>query len=85
MATVPHKADELNSNKLRAYLGARLPVVSSRLPEVRAYEPHVRIAEGVEGWIVELERAIADRSPRVRPESFDAGDLRSSAFRFTSA
>lgn len=67
VATVPHKVNELTLNmnpiKLREYLAAGLPVVSSPLPEMRVYEPEVRIAEGVEGWIAELERAIADRNP----------------------
>jgi glycosyltransferase involved in cell wall biosynthesis len=66
VAIIPHKITELTRNmnpiKLREYLAAGLPVVSSPLPEVRAYEPEVRVASGVEGWIAELERAIADRS-----------------------
>ena len=67
VAMIPHKVTELTVNmnpiKLREYLAAGLPVVSSPLPEVRVYEPEVRIAEGVDGWIVQIERAIADRSP----------------------
>ncbi len=67
VAVIPHKINELTRNmnpiKLREYLAAGLPVVSSPLPEVRAYEPEVRIAEGVDGWLAALERAIADRGP----------------------
>ena len=67
VATIPHKVTELTVNmnpiKLREYLAAGLPVVSSPLPEVRVYEPEVRIAERVEDWIAQIDRAIADRSP----------------------
>lgn len=67
VAVIPHKINELTRNmnpiKLREYLAAGLPVVSTPLPEVRVYEPEVRIADGVEGWIAELERAISDRRP----------------------
>jgi hypothetical protein len=67
VATVPHKINELTRNmnpiKLREYLAAGLPVVSTPLPEVRVYEPEVRLAAGVDGWIAALEKAIADRSP----------------------
>ncbi|HYT90478.1 MAG TPA: glycosyltransferase, partial [Gemmataceae bacterium] len=67
VATIPHKINELTRNmnpiKLREYLAAGLPVVSTPLPEVRVYEPEVRLAQGVEGWIAALEKAIADRSP----------------------
>lgn len=67
-AIIPHKVNELTLNmnpiKLREYLAAGLPVVSSPLPAVREYEPHVRIAESDEEWIAALENAIADRSPK---------------------
>jgi hypothetical protein len=36
--------------------------VANLLPELRRYEPGVRIAEGVDCWIAALEQAIADRS-----------------------
>lgn len=64
---IPHKISKLTINmnpiKLREYLAAGLPVVAAALPEVEAYEPDVRIAEGVEGWIAALEKAIAERRP----------------------
>src|SRR5205823_3561018 len=67
VATIPHKVNELTRNmnpiKLREYLAAGLPVVATPLPEVRAYEPEVRTAEGVNAWIAALEGAVADRSP----------------------
>jgi glycosyltransferase involved in cell wall biosynthesis len=66
VATVPHKINELTRNmnpiKLREYLAAGLPVVSTPLPEVRCYEPEVRLAEGVDAWVAALEKAVADRS-----------------------
>jgi glycosyltransferase involved in cell wall biosynthesis len=67
VAVIPHKINELTRNmnpiKLREYLAAGLPVVSSALPEVRAYEPEVRIADDADEWIVQIERAVDDRSP----------------------
>jgi glycosyltransferase involved in cell wall biosynthesis len=66
VAVIPHKVNELTRNmnpiKLREYLAAGLPVVSTPLPEVRAYEPEVRVAEGVEAWVAAIASAIADRS-----------------------
>jgi glycosyltransferase involved in cell wall biosynthesis len=67
VAVIPHKVNELTRNmnpiKLREYLAAGLPVVASSLPEVRRYEPEVRVAQGVDEWVAALENAIADRNP----------------------
>lgn len=67
VATIPHKINELTRNmnpiKLREYLAAGLPVVSTPLPEVKVYEPEVRLAAGVDAWLAALEQAVADRSP----------------------
>jgi glycosyltransferase involved in cell wall biosynthesis len=67
VAVIPHKINELTRNmnpiKLREYLAAGLPVVATPLPEVRAYQPEVRVAAGVDEWTVALEKAIADRGP----------------------
>lgn len=66
VAMIPHKINELTLNmnpiKLREYLAAGLPVVSSPLPEVRRYEPAVRVAKGADEWVAALENAVADRS-----------------------
>jgi glycosyltransferase involved in cell wall biosynthesis len=66
VAVIPHKMNELTRNmnpiKLREYLAAGLPVVSSPLPEVMAYEPAVRTAVGVDAWVDALEAAMRDRS-----------------------
>lgn len=66
VAMIPHKVNTLTLNmnpiKLPEYLAAGLPVVASPLPEVRRYEPEVRVAQGVEEWVTALELAMADRS-----------------------
>src|SRR5262249_39293502 len=53
VGVIPFRVDELtvraNPLKLREYLAAGLPVVSTDLPEVRKYAGLVRLAAGVEG------------------------------------
>lgn len=53
-ALIPFKVNPLtvhvNPIKLREYLAAGLPVVSTDLPEVRPYRPHVLIGEGVDAF-----------------------------------
>jgi glycosyltransferase involved in cell wall biosynthesis len=70
VATIPFKINRLtqhvNPIKLREYLAAGLAVVSTDLPEVRAYQPHVRIANGPEAFEVACREALADRSPVAR-------------------
>ncbi len=65
---IPFRVNELTLNvnpiKLREYLAAGLPVVSTPLPEVAAYEPLVTIADGVEAFIAACERALAERDPQ---------------------
>jgi glycosyltransferase involved in cell wall biosynthesis len=67
VAVIPHKLNELTRNmnpiKLREYLAAGLPVVASPLPEVRMYEPAVRVAQSADEWLKALDAAIRDRSP----------------------
>lgn len=50
----------VNPIKLREYLAAGLPVVSTPLPEVRAYAPHVRVGETAERFERACELALAD-------------------------
>jgi glycosyltransferase involved in cell wall biosynthesis len=63
---IPFKIEELtikaNPLKLREYLAAGLPVVSSDLPEVRKYASLVHLASGTDGFIGAIEQALADRS-----------------------
>jgi glycosyltransferase involved in cell wall biosynthesis len=70
VAVIPFVANELtrhvNPIKLREYLGAGLPVVSVPLPEVRAYEPHVRIADSAEAFMAACQEAVAMDSPERR-------------------
>jgi len=69
-----------NPLKLREYLAAGLPVVSTDLPEVRKYSGLVRLAAGVEGFVAAIEAALADRGEAaararvaaMQPESWEA-------------
>jgi glycosyltransferase involved in cell wall biosynthesis len=69
----------LNSNplKVREYLAAGLPVVSTRIPEVEVVKEAV-IADSTEGFIQAIEEAlknpgpIASRSEAMRNESWEA-------------
>lgn len=50
--------------RLREYLAYGLPIVSVDLPEVRAFEPRVRIASGKEAFLAAIEEALReDRYP----------------------
>ncbi len=64
---IPFRVTELTLNvnpiKLREYLAAGLPVVSTPLPEVAAYEPLVETADGVEEFLAACERSLAARDP----------------------
>jgi glycosyltransferase involved in cell wall biosynthesis len=65
-AILPFKINRLtesvNPIKLREYLAAGLPVVSTALPEARAYGDLVRIGATPEAFVRELEAAVADTS-----------------------
>jgi glycosyltransferase involved in cell wall biosynthesis len=83
VAVIPFVVNELtrhvNPIKLREYLAAGLPVVSTPLPEVRAYEPHVRVADSAETFAAACQEAVASDSPErrrwraafVAPEGWD--------------
>ena len=72
--TLTHNANPL---KIREYLAAGLPVVSSPLPEVEAVGL-CRIGRDDEGFIKEIEAALTDPGPKaersdaIRHESWDA-------------
>ena len=61
---IPFKINELtravNPIKLREYLAAGLPVVSTPLPEVLYYRPLVRVADTAEGMVAAVESALAE-------------------------
>ncbi len=61
---IPFKVNELtravNPIKLREYLAAGLPVVSTPLPEVVAYGSAVQVADTPEGWTTCIELALAE-------------------------
>ncbi|MCG3137213.1 MAG: hypothetical protein HJJLKODD_01056 [Phycisphaerae bacterium] len=63
---IPFKINNLTINvnpiKLREYLAAGLPVVSTDLPEVRAYRPHVLIGENAENFESACRQALQQRS-----------------------
>jgi glycosyltransferase involved in cell wall biosynthesis len=54
--------DSVNPIKLREYLAAGLPVVSTALPEVKSYAGVVRIASTPEEFVREMEAAVKDTS-----------------------
>jgi hypothetical protein len=52
----------VNPLKLREYLAAGLPVVSTPLPEVVRYQGVVRIATTQAGFLQEIEAALTERT-----------------------
>jgi len=75
VALIPFRINELTRNvnpiKLREYLAAGCPVVSTPLPEVQLYAGHVSIAEG-DGFVEACGRGVADDSPEQRRARCDA-------------
>src|SRR5438445_346788 len=67
---IPFRRNELtiraNPLKLREYLAAGVPVVSTRLPEVARYEGLVHLADGVEGFLTAISAALGQRSEERR-------------------
>ncbi len=60
-----------NPLKVREYLAAGLPVVSTRIPEVALIE-EVRLAGSREGFVTAIEEALAPPRAQRRPERGDA-------------
>jgi glycosyltransferase involved in cell wall biosynthesis len=64
---IPFRTNDLtlraNPLKLREYLAAGLPVVSTPLPEVARYRSFVHLAEGASGFTRAVTAALAERSP----------------------
>jgi glycosyltransferase involved in cell wall biosynthesis len=67
---IPYKIDErmtfVNPLKMREYLSAGLPVVSTAVPEVKRYANIVQIASTPDEWVAAIERALATDSPAAR-------------------
>ena len=63
---IPFRTNNLtlrvNPLKLREYLAAGLPVVSTPLPEVARYDGLVRLADGTQGFIAAIEAALRERT-----------------------
>jgi glycosyltransferase involved in cell wall biosynthesis len=64
---IPFRTNDLtiraNPLKLREYLAAGLPVVSTPLPEVARYRALVHLADGPTGFIQAITKALGERSP----------------------
>ena len=64
---IPFRKSDLtlraNPLKLREYLAAGLPVVSTPLPEVARYRTLVHLAEGATGFAQAIAAALGERSP----------------------
>lgn len=69
---IPFRVNDLtravNPIKLREYLSAGLPVVSTSLPEVKRYEPWVRIAPDAPGFIAASEKMVSANTPQLAQE-----------------
>lgn len=69
---IPYRIDErmkfVNPIKLREYLSAGLPVVSTAVPEVRRYDKWAAIAEDGPAFVAAVEQALASNSAERRRE-----------------
>ncbi len=67
---IPYRIDErmkfVNPIKLREYLSAGLPVVSTAVPEVRRYAHWCAIAETGEEFVAAIDAALASDTPALR-------------------
>jgi nucleoside-diphosphate-sugar epimerase/glycosyltransferase involved in cell wall biosynthesis len=69
---IPYRIDErmqfVNPLKLREYLSAGLPVVSTPVPEVKRYPKLARIAETPEQFVAAVEQALREGTAEKRAE-----------------
>ena len=69
---IPYRIDErmkfVNPIKLREYLSAGLPVVSTAVPEVKRYDRWCTIAEDGPAFIAAIEKALEESSAAKRQE-----------------
>ncbi|HUJ59012.1 MAG TPA: glycosyltransferase [Kofleriaceae bacterium] len=67
---IPYRIDErmtfVNPLKLREYLSAGLPVVSTPVPEVARYPAHARVATTRDEFVAAIERALDETGPAAR-------------------
>ena len=67
---IPYRIDErmkfVNPIKLREYLSAGIPVVSTAVPEVKRYSSWCTVAETHDEFVAGIERALAEDSPEKR-------------------
>lgn len=67
---IPYRIDDevkfINPLKLREYLSAGLPVVSTDMPEVQPYAHLCHIARNGDEMVAAIERALGERSPEAR-------------------
>ena len=67
---IPYRIDErmqfVNPLKLREYLSAGLPVVSTPVPEVRRYPAFARIAATPDAFVEAVEQALREGTPEKR-------------------
>jgi glycosyltransferase involved in cell wall biosynthesis len=67
---IPYRIDErmafVNPLKLREYLSAGLPVVSTPVPEVVRYAHLCRVAGTPDGFVAALDAAVAEATPAAR-------------------
>jgi glycosyltransferase involved in cell wall biosynthesis len=70
VGTIPYRIDErmtyVNPLKLREYLSAGVPVVSTAVPEVARYSHLATVAKTGDEWVAAIERALAASSPADR-------------------
>ena len=75
-AIIPYRLNRQVANanplKLREYLATGKPVVSVHNPEIAKFAQWVRIAEGREQFLRELEQALAQDSPQAAAERIAA-------------
>lgn len=73
---IPFRTNDLtarvNPLKLREYLAAGLPVVSTPLPEVVRYNGLVHLADGVQDFAAGIEAALSERSEAMIRRRVDA-------------
>ena len=67
---IPYRIDErmtfVNPLKLREYLSAGLPVVSTPVPEVTRLSHLAHVAETADAFVAAIERALGESSPAAR-------------------